>query len=107
MPEELKNCPFCGDKPEKDYYRAYGKDNLRVRCETPSCAGGLHWTPIEWWNRRTPSERERLMERVVEALRVKERKHSYGGTHCDCFHCDLSRTCAIAALREHDERGKD
>ena len=95
MSEELKPCPFCGEKPEleveeidlngsatKDSFKYYcdNCDYFRGECDTVEEA-------VKCWNKRTSDRLEQENAELREALNVLVYKDSWGnyftGLHGD------------------------
>lgn len=71
MPNELKNCPFCGGKPNLQQWHT---GDWNVCCENKRCCGSTieyssKETAIEVWNNRQP-------ERRVE-VEISEREFAF------------------------------
>lgn len=56
----LKNCPFCGSKPEIDYVLNFPPDDYQwyVMCTTHNCVNPASWNEdkdlaISFWNKRS------------------------------------------------------
>lgn len=102
MSESLRPCPFCGGPAkiaETACYLAVGCEDCGVYIEN---AKSKRPHIIAAWNRRSTSERERLVEKVVEAAKSHSAGIGYVGS--EPRHQRLK--AVLAALQAHDAKEK-
>lgn len=100
MSQALKPCPFCGEPAEGPFHidNDWTAECLDSECKVNATAYAKSEDAVVIaWNRRHPSEREKLLEKVAEA-----------GFEDKCPRAHSANlTYALAALQAYDERIKE
>lgn len=98
--ESLRECPFCGGKAVKGICGVWCE-----KCHATPRNGDNVEEAIAAWNRRVPSEREQLLEKVVEVAKIAVLPYEHPDHDQDAI---VHLSIALEAFQIHDDaRGEE